>query len=531
MNRTTQTLLSLFLLISPTALLHAQSGSLDPSFNGNGYVIQPVNNLDVTQKILVQDDQKVLMVGMSFDASYVAQAYVFRYLPDGTPDLSFGTDGMFTHAQDFEADLYSAVIDADGRILLVGSTTDYQSYRLLLIRLLPDGTLDTAFGDGGVVVQNVGEVTSFGEDMGQDVVLDADGNILVSGSSYNADYVRRPVVVKFLPDGALDTSFGVEGVASIPVMEVGSSSFDGMAVQPDGKIVAAGYFGMTELWYVLLLARFNADGTLDTSFGDEGVVKYNHGNVDDEASDLKLGPDGSIVVAGMTVTQTYDYSALLAKFTPDGVLDTNFGTAGAVEENLANFDYACNLALMPDGKIVMAGTSGEGPPGSFDQAIWKYLPDGLRDASFGDNGLSHVVIPGHSTMIYGMAVQADGKVLIGGQARTPSVENHFYVARFSNDLTTGISTSAPVHPLVVFPDPATVGGTVWLEGDADLQPDARISLYGPDGRTVLSTTACLLRQDGKRVEITLPAVLAAGTYQLHIQQQGSRRSASLILLR
>lgn len=530
MNRTAQTLLSLFLLISPSALLHAQSGSLDPSFNGNGYVIQPVNNLDVTQKILVQDDQKILMLGMSFDASYVAQAYVFRYLPDGTPDLSFGTDGMFTYAQDYEADLYSAVVDAAGRIVLVGSTTDYQSYRLLLIRLLPDGTLDAAFGDGGVVVQNVGEVTSFGEDMGQDVALDADGNILVSGSSYNADYVRRPVVVKFLPDGTLDTSFGVAGVASIPVMAVGASSFDGIVVQPDGKITAAGYFGMTELWYVLLLARFNADGTLDTSFGDQGVVKYNHGNVDDEASDLKLGTDGSIVVAGVTVTQTYDYSALLAKFTPDGVLDTDFGTAGAVEENLASFDYASNVALMPDGKIVMAGTSGVGPPSSFDQAIWKYLPDGTRDASFGDNGLSQVAIPGHYTMIYAMDVQADGKVLIGGQARTPSVENHFYMARFENDLTTGVHVSASEPPLVVFPDPATAGGTVWMEVEAAILPDARISLYGPDGRPVLSTMAGLLRREGKRVEVNLPGDLAAGTYQLSFQQQGSRRTASLILL-
>ena len=345
------------LLMCSMHVLQAQPGSLDPTFNGTGYVVTPVNTLDAAQKILVQPDEKVLLIGFSFDTNYVARTQVFRLLPDGTPDTDFGTNGVFTYELDYEADIYSAVLTSEGKIILVGSTTDYQTYRLLLIQLNADGTLDNTFGTNGVVTGHISLPTENTEDQAYDVSLDALGNILVCGSSDDLNYVPRPVVVRFTPSGVLDTTFGTDGVATIPVLTVGSNSFKGIVVQPDGKIVASGYFGNTELWYVMLVVRFETDGTLDPTFGDAGIVKYNYGNVDDEGEDLKLLPDGSILVAGITVTQSYNYSALLAKFTPSGQLDSTFGTNGTVKEDLANFDYAANLEAMSDGTIIMSGLS------------------------------------------------------------------------------------------------------------------------------------------------------------------------------
>ena len=188
------------MLCAPIAL-KAQAGDLDPSFNGTGYVVNPVNTIDVTQKIIVQDDQKVLVIGMSFDASYTARAYAFRYLPDGTPDTGFGTNGVFNYELDNEADIYSAVITHAGKILMVGATTDYQTYRLLLIQLNADGTLDDTFGTNGVVAQSVSVVAANAEDMAYDVVIDASNNILVCGSSYDENYVRRPIVTRFTSTG------------------------------------------------------------------------------------------------------------------------------------------------------------------------------------------------------------------------------------------------------------------------------------------------------------------------------------------
>lgn len=131
---------------------------------------------------------------------------------------------MFTYELDFEADLYSAVLTADGNAQSSGSTTDYQTYRLLLIQLNADGTLDDSFAGTGVLAQSVSVVVDNAEDMAYDLALDADGNILVCGSSYDANYIRRPIVVRFTPDGQLDTGFGTNGVASIPA-GVGSSGF------------------------------------------------------------------------------------------------------------------------------------------------------------------------------------------------------------------------------------------------------------------------------------------------------------------
>lgn len=520
---------ALCLSLCSTHLLPAQSGTLDPTFNGTGHVVQQVNGKDAVHKILVQDDDKILSIGMSWDAGFTARAYVFRYMPDGTPDMDFGTDGVFMQELDNEALLHSAVITPEGKILLAGSTTDYQTYRMMLIQLNADGTPDDSFGTNGIVLQSVSAVVLNAEDMIRDVTLDDQGNILVCGSSYDLNYVRRPVVVRFTPSGVLDTTFGVDGVATIPVMAVGSSAFEGIKVQPDGKIVASGYFGETELWYTLLLVRFNADGTLDDSFSADGIVKHNHGNVDDEAYDLVLTPDGSILVAGKTVTVTYNYSALLMKFTPDGEVDASFGDAGAVEEDLDDFDYAWEIALQADGRIIMAGTSGDGPPNGFDLAVWKYMADGTPDATFGTNGLSHLVIPDYYTMIYAMELQADGKVLIGGQARTTVNQNYFFTARLENDLMNSTDDLSDAASGTTYPNPAVAGSNVIVHFIADIQPGARLALYSANGQLVYTHQVHQLQHGARSISFQLPAYLTPGVHQLTLQQAGARLVSTMVI--
>ena len=512
-----------------TTMVQAQPGTLDPTFNGSGYSVNPVSDLDAAQKILVQDDQKVLLIGMSFNANYTARAYVLRYLPDGTPDTGFGINGVFSYQLDNEADIYSAVLTADGKILLAGATTDYQTYRLLLIQLNTDGTLDNSFGTAGVAVQRVSEVALNAEDIGYDVALDAEQNILVSGSSTDTNYVRRPIVVRFTPSGELDTTFGVDGVATIPVLEVGGNSFQGVAVQPDGKIVASGYFANTELWYVMLLVRFDTNGVLDPTFGDAGIVKFNYGNVDDEGEDLVLMPDGSILVCGVTVTQTYNYSALLAKFTPTGDLDSTFGTAGTVKEDLGMFDFASNVSLMSDGTIIMAGSSGVGPPNGFDMAVWKYVADGSRDITFGTDGVAQHQLDGYYAMINAMEVQADGKILIGGQARTFTNQNYFFVARLENDVVSAVVERSELTEATAFPKPSTAGTSVTVQFQGPIHHDARIDLYAADGRLSGTYAAKQLQRTAQGIIVPLAASLNTGIYRMTFQQTGTHFTSNLVI--
>jgi uncharacterized delta-60 repeat protein len=197
---------------------------------------------------------------------------------------------------------------------------------------------------------------------------------------------------------------------------------------------------------------------------------------------------------------------------------------------LGTFDFASNLAVMPDGGIVMTGTSGSAPPSiNFGIAAWKYTASGTPDMTFGTGGVSLPVIPTYGAMIYAMGVQADGKILVGGQARTSSNQNYFLLARLENDFSIGVPELSGNTAAMVFPNPATASSTLSMQISETVQPDAQISLYAADGRLVFTSQAGGMQRDAQRIIFQLPVDLAPGIYQLAIQQQGTRRSASLLV--
>lgn len=515
-------------LIFGATAVHAQPEALDLSFNGTGYVVRPVNTGDNMHKLLVQPDGKIIAAGMSFDATFTARAHVLRFNPDGTADTDFATDGLFTYELDNEALLYSAVLTDEGKILLAGATTDYQTYRILLIQLNADGTLDTTFGDGGVTVQAVSLAPNNGEDFAYDVAFDADGNILVCGNSSGADYVRRPVVVRFTPNGVLDTAFGVDGVATIPVNEVGASAFKAIAVQPDGKIVATGYFGQSEFWYLFVVVRFNADGTLDETFSGDGVKKYSYSDVDDSGEDLVITEDGSILIAGKTTDANYNISSLLIKFTSAGEVDETFGVEGAVSADIGQFDYGWELAELENGEILVAGTAGNGPPTDFDMALWKYDASGAPLSSWGTDGLVQHMLPEYSTMVYAMDLQADGKILVGGQARTDMNQNYFFVARLGNNTNIGIADRA-VNTAVLMPNPVAAGNQIKVVTDKTVGNAARITLHSADGRVLTTEQVNQTADQRGTIALELPVGLQPGAYVLTVSDNGERYTATLMV--
>ncbi len=249
------------------------AGSIDPTFADNGKFVMDNGNLDLFTDVEIQNDQKIVAVGITYDAAFVASAQAMRFLPDGSPDLTFGTNGVFTYTLNFEANIYACTIRDNGKIVMTGSTTDYNDYRILLIQLNEDGTLDNSFGTNGVVVQKIGPDMNFFEDHSYAITLQDDGKILVAGKSYNLDFKFVPVVVRFTESGQLDTEFGTNGVASVPVIDV-ENDFDCLVVQEDGKIVASGHIANELLSFALLVARFMPDGTLDNTFGNNGIVNY-----------------------------------------------------------------------------------------------------------------------------------------------------------------------------------------------------------------------------------------------------------------
>ncbi|MEX1188324.1 MAG: hypothetical protein WED33_03635, partial [Bacteroidia bacterium] len=448
--------------------LYAQApGSLDLSFNSQGYVTEDKGLIDVYQKTIVQPDQKILVIGMSWNETYVAQVVVTRYLPNGSLDLSFGVSGSFTYNLDNEALAYDAVLSPEGKIILVGSTTDYTKYRILVIQINADGSLDAEFGENGLVATEVGLVSENGEDMGYGVDLDAAGNIIVCGSSLDENYFRRPVVIRYSPIGVMDMNFGVNGVATIPVTN-SENVFDCVAVQPDGKIVASGHYAQDLLFFKFLMVRFNEDGSLDNSFGNNGVIKQSFANVDDEGFSLALRPNGKILVAGFSGTQTYNYNSLLVQYTPQGQLDSSFGTNGVVILDFANFDVAEDVKLLPNGDAIVVGTSGEGPPNAYNLAVWRYKSDGGLITSFGTNGIVQHEIDDYYVMLHSLAIQEDGKLVVAGQARSQLSNNDFIVCRMFLEDPAGFSRTES-SSFSLYPNPSRGANQIVLNDSEKIQ--------------------------------------------------------------
>jgi uncharacterized delta-60 repeat protein len=309
----------------------------------------------------------------------------------GDLDPTFGADGIVQ--TDVGSGANDLVLQPDGKIVLVGSPP--YGGNMTLARYLPDGSLDQTFGAGGIVVGPPGSANA--------VALQADGDIVVAGSGENFMFA----VARFLPDGSPDLGYGVNGVASGP-----RGTVEAIAVQPDGDTVAAGNGRETPDSFVL--ARFNPFGVLDTSFGGYGIVHTEIG-YESHANALVLQPDGKIVAAGdstISPQQTPYMMMALARYQFDGTLDSSFGTNGTSVGPPSPWAFsagAAGLALQPDGKLVAVGKIAS------QVAVARFRTDGSLDAAFGTGGVT-APPPGSGFLSEGedVALQPDGKIVVAG---------------------------------------------------------------------------------------------------------------------
>ncbi|MET0772137.1 MAG: hypothetical protein ABWZ82_03555 [Candidatus Limnocylindrales bacterium] len=322
-------------------------GTLDPGFGEGGMVttdLQP-DQQEEALAVAIAPDGSIVVAGYSgFDATMA----LARYLPDGSLDPSFGTGGIV--AGTTPGRLYAVAIDAHGHIVVAGGrdipdgTTDFSD--LLLARFLVDGTLDTSFGEEGVVVVDVDGATN----TLRELAILPDGRILASGESFGSfEGSERTDLVRVTPEGALDLTFGGVGAIGIDTARVG----EGMAVQPDGRIVLTGRALLgTETRLETL--RLEIDGALDTSFGDGGSVRTDLRDHTEAGLDVALDAEGRIVVAGRAGDINTDFAVV--RYLPDGSLDTAFADEGQVFIDFFMFpDIAESVAIGADGLIVVGG--------------------------------------------------------------------------------------------------------------------------------------------------------------------------------
>jgi uncharacterized delta-60 repeat protein len=340
--------------------------------------------------------------------------------PSGTLDTTFGTDGKVTTAP-FGGNDSKMLRQSDGKFVIVGgSTVDF-----VLARFNADGTPDASFGNAGQVTTDI--MGGVNIERARAVAIQPDGKLIVAGEG-SPDFVNSYVTLaRYNTDGTLDGSFGNGGtVSGGPV----AGRAWAVALQTDGKVVVAGdqYVNRQTDFGDVLVARFHADGSLDAGFGIGGSQVFDAASGTEQARNVVIQADGKIVVSGVPVQNSGVEPTVLARLDADGGLDSTFGNGGKLVINTARVGHG--LALQSDGKLLLAGST-MGFPSSF--ALLRLNTDGSYDGSFGNGGAVTASIT-HSTSGAGdrgtsLAIHSDGRIYVAGIAG--SINHDFGVARFT----------------------------------------------------------------------------------------------------
>ena len=417
----------------------AAAGDLDPTFGTGGKVTTtfgPASG-DFGLDMAIQTDGMIVVAGFSFTIATPGDFALARYTPTGALDGSFGSGGKVTTPIGAGDDQAQAVaVQSDGKIIAAGYGSDARvfspdcTYDFALARYTSTGALDGSFGSGGKVRTPVGTCI----DAITDVTVQPDGKILAVGTAFNpATGSLDFAMARYASTGALDGTFGSGGTV-ITAMSNARDHPTGIALQPDGKIVVAGWAGRSRHrdW---ALARYTPTGALDGSFGSGGKVITDLGSGEDLASALVLQPDGRIVVAGsVEMAATSDDFALI-RYTSTGALDVSFGSGGMVTTDfgLTFGDEATAAALQSDGKIIAAGSVQIDVNGRTAFALARYTSTGALDGSFGFGGRQATPFTsadGHDSQAEGVTLQSDGKIVAAGWVG----EADFALARYENEL-------------------------------------------------------------------------------------------------
>lgn len=380
-------------------------GEPDPTFSGDGRQTTNLTpSFDAAYAAAMQEDGKILAAGGAGHQMFLA-----RYNTDGTADTSFSGDGRalvdFGPKHDYAADI---AIDGDGNIVIVGSAKD--STAGAIARFTPTGTPDTTFSGDGRRTINFSPSFEFGDDL----VIDDAGRIVVGGLAFIAG-ADRFSLSRFNADGTVDTTFSGDGWVTTDIGS-GHDAILALAIQEDGRLVASGLSGGRDSGPVderIAVARYNTDGTLDTTFSGDGKLTRNTGPGYEDGAAVSVQPDGNIVVAGESAQRL-----LLLRYSTTGVLDPTFSGDGIQITDRPNSpEWISDIRLQDDGDIVFSGVQG-GSGGRM--LLGRYLTDGSPDPSFSGDGFAQLDFSPNFDIAWDVAIQSDGAVVGVGSADNDS---------------------------------------------------------------------------------------------------------------
>jgi uncharacterized delta-60 repeat protein len=441
---------SIFLNLLFSSSARANDSTLDSNFGLNGKSIldslsaASFNNF---QSLIALSDGKFIQVGSSDNGGRIDFS-VSKFNTIGTLDTTFDGDGIKNYRIG-SGNAYANGIaqQADGKFVLVGYTNAPNNGDFAIIRINADGSLDTTFGEDGVVTT---DFTS-GSDSANSVAIQSDGKIVVTGSTGNV--YNDFAVARYTVGGVLDNTFSSDGQVTV---KFAANSYDvsyDLGIQTDGKIVVAGYTGIGDdpVNTKFAVARFNENGILDNTFSSDGKVDTNIGSGDDNAHSLLIQFDGKIVLAG-SASSGSDVNFALVRYISDGTLDTSFSSDGISTLSVSSgYDYGYSVLAQSDGKFLLAGASSVDSQGDF--ALARFNNDGSADTSFGSGGFVTTDF-GYIDGGKSIAMQSTGQILVSGETGNATVGYKYAVARYG--VINSGSSGGGSSPVVITNPPATV---------------------------------------------------------------------------
>jgi uncharacterized delta-60 repeat protein len=485
-------------------------------------------------------------------------------------DPTFGNGGIVYGDPGFPSQAYALAQQADGKLVVAGSAY-WPNGGFLVVRYTATGELDSTFDADGYVVTPFDTISPYPGDILHAVAIQADGKIVVGGRSYHLGSYTYRILARYLQDGSLDPSFGDAGIVASDPEGLDGDVFS-ILIQPDGHILAVG--GST---LGFELARYDAEGHPDPEFSGDGVA-YFPSPVEGDALDGALLPDGRILVVGWGNPDLDQDLIRILRVLPNGELDPSFGNGGEVYDqfsNTSNQDPAFAVALAPEGKFVVAGTTrlngldrslfiaryledgsldpsfdveghtmiwadmeqGTGPDivlddngrilvssygtngADFDFIMHRLLPDGTPDYTFGTDGAVLTdIAPGSQDLSTAMLMQADGRVVLAGRGSAGMA-----LARYLPASEVGMAECRPdTTRLNVYPNPATDDVTI---RPVDHTTNGRITLCSQTGGIIREWS---LRQDPAST-YDLRGVVP-GVYHVKLTTSRSMHVARLVVI-
>ncbi|HRH47147.1 MAG TPA: T9SS type A sorting domain-containing protein [Panacibacter sp.] len=519
----------LFILIASTSVLKAQTGVIDSLFGKNGLVLTKIlkSRDDISQAIALTPNGKIIVAGNSFNIVGYSDVGIVRYKSSGTIDKTFGTNGVLNVKDAF---CNKIAIQPDGKIVMAGDVAVGSQLAFKVWRFTANGGIDSSFGTNGTVTV----LPPNGYAICYSVALQPDGKIVVGG--YDGSFYASLFVFRLTRNGVLDPTFNGTGYNAV-TQSRRSLECHKLLIQPDGKIVAAGSLDtilLTAFYrYYYLSVRFTANGTLDTLFGNKGIVRES-ANANDGAYGAGLLPDGRIVLSGYSKTGNINKQSALC-LDANGKVDVNFGNNGyQYIDYFGSGSFGESVAIQDNGKILLAGNVNNGSYNAIGLA--RLNSNGTADMTFGNNGRDTFfsVSSSKSLGVNEMILQRDGKILTTGYLQLN--KDIFFTARYLNtqQIKTATANSniiaSNVFKASMYPNPV-ISGQVTLQFNMAYAGKIMIGIYDINGKQMLQPINKTETAGAITENIFIPSSVPNGTYLVTILANNEKKLLKFELMR